>query len=157
MIHRPFDPAAIYRNFAGLAAWQARAAGGLADVHTAVVAGIKPDFKSEIYGALKPHLLDWFFGKCAYCDSNVDATGWGDVEHYRPKRKVEEEPGHSGYYWLCYDPSNLLPSCQKCNQGQGKMNHFPVASNTRAFQPHDVPAEVPLLLSPFGYSTYRGS
>jgi len=149
MIHRPFDPATIYQNFANFGDWQTRANDGLTNVRTAIAGHQKPDFKSEIYGALKPYLLEWFFGKCAYCESNVDATGWGDVEHYRPKRKVEEEPAHGGYYWLAYDPSNLLPSCQKCNQGQGKMNHFPVVPSTRAFNELAVPSEVPLLLSPY--------
>src|SRR5579872_571430 len=60
--------------------------------------------------------------KCAYCERICKA----DIEHYRPKKAVDEEAQHPGYYWLCYEWSNLLPSCITCNREGSKHNHFPV-------------------------------
>ena len=79
----------------------------------------------------------------------VRAGFWGDVEHYRPKKRVEEDPAHPGYYWLAYDLENLMPSCQMCNQGRGKKNHFPVRTGTRAYRETAVATEEPLLLNPY--------
>jgi uncharacterized protein (TIGR02646 family) len=106
------------------------------------------DFKfTSIWGQLKEHLQDLYRDRCAYCDGSYQTFGYGDVEHYRPKGAVTEDPGHPGYWWLAYDPSNYLPSCQRCNQ-EAKKNHFPV-SGKRAKRPTDpLGAEVPLLLHP---------
>lgn len=60
--------------------------------------------------------------KCAYCERICKA----DIEHYRPKKAVLEEPEHSGYYWLCYEWSNLIPSCITCNREGAKHNKFPI-------------------------------
>lgn len=59
--------------------------------------------------------------KCAYCERICKA----DVEHYRPKRSVTGEV-HDGYYWLCYEWSNLIPSCITCNREGAKHNLFPI-------------------------------
>ncbi len=59
--------------------------------------------------------------KCAYCERICKA----DIEHYRPKKGVSGEL-HDGYYWLCYEWSNLIPSCINCNREGGKHNQFPV-------------------------------
>ena len=53
-----------------------------------------------------------------------------------------------GYYWLAYEPDNLLPSCQRCNQAGGKKNHFPV-TGARQLNDIDVIPEEPLLLNPY--------
>lgn len=68
--------------------------------------------------------------KCAYCERLCKA----DIEHYRPKKGVEEEATHLGYYWLCYEWSNLIPSCITCNREGGKHNKFPVLG-PRVFAP----------------------
>lgn len=39
-----------------------------------------------------------------------------DVEHYRPKGEVEDDPAHTGYWWLAMRWDNLLPSCIDCNR-----------------------------------------
>ena len=149
MIYRPYDEHAIYGPFAKYGEWKA----GVAEVHQAaadaVGRGEKPSFHSHIYGRLKEFQLGWFQGKCAYCETPIDPGFWGDVEHYRPKRRVEEDPTHPGYYWLAYEPSNLLPSCQRCNQGEGKKSRFPVRAGTRAFDNAGLANEIPLLLSPY--------
>src|SRR4029077_15130529 len=100
-----------------------------------------------IWGPLKEHLQDLYGDKCAYCDGSYRAFGYGDVEHFRPKGAVTEDPSHPGYWWLAFDPSNYLPSCQLCNQ-EAKKNRFPVAG-ARAFGPKDsLAAEEALLLHP---------
>ncbi len=118
------------------------------------------EFRSGVWADLKPFLIFLFGGKCAYCEAGFDVVAWGDVEHFRPKAKVVDADGnevmvgrkpHPGYYWLAYDPANLMPSCQPCNQAWGKMNQFPITANgKRAVKPGDSLAdEGALLLCPY--------
>ncbi len=101
----------------------------------------------NLWGDLKEHLQDLYHDKCAYCDGAYEAFSYGDVEHFRPKGKVTEDNTHPGYWWLAYNPSNYLPSCQKCNQA-AKNNHFPIEGK-RARGPGDsLEAEGPLLMHP---------
>lgn len=73
-----------------------------------------------------------YHNKCAYCES---ISFKADVEHYRPKKRVTRPNGNStGYYWLCYEWSNLLPACFECNSRSGKWNKFPI-SGTRQTTP----------------------
>jgi hypothetical protein len=60
--------------------------------------------------------------KCAYCERICKA----DIEHYRPKKGVVNDATHLGYYWLCYEWSNLIPSCITCNREGAKHNQFPI-------------------------------
>lgn len=74
----------------------------------------------------------WYYGKCAYCEKGCKA----DVEHYRPARAVDDLNnksivGHNGYYWLCYEWTNLIPSCSNCNREGAKHNKFPVLNSYR--------------------------
>jgi len=106
-------------------------------------------FTDGIWREMKWHLFDLFHGKCAYCEHKPQAGYVGDVEHYRPKGKVDEDPDHPGYYWLAYDETNLLPSCAFCNQHHAaKLTHFPVAG-AHARDPQSLPGEQPLLLNPY--------
>ena len=57
-----------------------------------------------------------FYGRCAYCESQIADTQYIQVEHFRPKAGVKDENGkvinfkdengvdtgnpHLGYYWL---------------------------------------------------------
>lgn len=114
-----------------------------------------------------------FHGKCAYCESDVLVNQPGDIEHWRPKGAVTDQDGkplesqirnsktgevisrtHIGYYWLAYDWTNLLLSCQSCNRvvrlrGQrvGKGAQFPVVG-FRAVNPNEEVNERPLLINP---------
>jgi hypothetical protein len=64
-----------------------------------------------------------YHGKCAYCETR----GVIEIEHYRPK-KGPRQKGHHGYYWLCYEWTNLVPACHDCNRiGTGKGAQFPLA------------------------------
>lgn len=75
-------------------------------------------------------LEESYLGKCAYCEEYTNP----DVEHYRPKGRVEEDKQHSGYYWLAYEWSNLLPACELCNRKGAKHDKFQV-QGIRVTQP----------------------
>jgi uncharacterized protein (TIGR02646 family) len=108
----------------------------------------KKDFTfSNIWGDLKEHLQDLYRDRCAYCDGSYQVFGYGDVEHYRPKGAVTEDRTHPGYWWLAYDPSNYLPSCQRCNQ-EAKKNYFPIKGKRAAGPTDSLDEELPLLMHP---------
>ncbi|OBS12886.1 hypothetical protein ATE49_03465 [Elizabethkingia miricola] len=71
---------------------------------------------------VEDHLSIAYHNKCAYCERICKA----DIEHYRPKKGVNEDGLHPGYYWLCYEWTNLIPSCITCNREGAKHNKFPV-------------------------------
>lgn len=110
-----------------------------------------------------------FYGKCVYCEENIFRNQHGDVEHFRPKGAVDDIRfsrikigrgktlrNHPGYFWLTYDWTNLISSCQLCNQIStkhsegnkiGKWNRFPV-DGKHATKPSEVAKEEPLLINP---------
>lgn len=97
-------------------------------------------------------------GKCWY----VECTNPGadnDVDHYRPKSSVAQDPGHPGYYWLAFEWRNLRLSCQRANRlrrdpdtGEtgGKGDNFPLVNpRERARTPDDdISLEIPAILDP---------
>jgi hypothetical protein len=110
-----------------------------------------------------------FRGKCAYCEAFFADFQRGDVEHFRPKGAVTDENDqvilirdskgnehpHWGYYWLAYDTTNLMPSCQLCNQPSddrlGKRTRFPIEDETKraCYHNDNLNDEQPLLINPF--------
>ena len=137
----------------------------------------KAEFKAYKLASVKVALERLFGGKCAYCESVYDSTAPVDIEHYRPKGRVQEAPDHDGYWWLAADWDNLLPSCIDCNRRRrqptprsgvdlaemqsnprstatvtstGKKDAFPLADErTRARgERDDIAQERPLLLNP---------
>ncbi len=89
-------------------------------------------FDSKIYRKASIDFLKIIYNdKCAYCETNGDSGYYAEVEHYRPK-KGKPIDGHSGYYWLGYEWTNLLLCCRKCN-GK-KLSQFPILS-TRIIDP----------------------
>lgn len=111
-------------------------------------------------------LVGPFRGKCAYCERYVfRGQHGGELDHYRPKRGTLSENWkpvartqdgavkvHPGYYWLCYDWTNLLLTCIECNQVvkgrlRGKGSRFPVFEN-RAWAPGEERWEGPGLINP---------
>lgn len=134
----------------------------------------KPEVKSEVYSGQKNYYsaLDGLFrGKCAYCETNIYQNSSGDIEHFRPKGNVKDyasgrivttvidgsEVEHPGYYWLAYNPSNLLYSCELCNRPNkrrsgnrtiGKHDFFPLETTFRATQPGEEANELPSLINP---------
>ncbi len=67
---------------------------------------------AEDVNSVKYKLKNLYKGKCAYCESIKDDM---TVDHYRPKDSVSGG-NKLGYFWLCYEWSNLLYSCSDCNQ-----------------------------------------
>lgn len=127
--------------------WEEEVEHIITEITNAVANNQNPKFPNN-WSKLKEHLLDVFHGKCGYCEARFTPTSFGDVEHYRPKGRVSEEPGHRGYYWLAYEPTNYLPACQLCNE-PAKRDHFPIAG-TRARSAEDpLDAENPLLINPY--------
>lgn len=73
-------------------------------------------------------LLKKYFGnKCVYCESIPIASSTFRIDHYRPKKGIKDE-SEIGYYWLAYEWSNLIQSCQLCNGV--KSNYFPLSKNS---------------------------
>ena len=73
-------------------------------------------------------------GKCWYSESR-NPTADKNVDHFRPKNRVEEDDGHEGYWWLAFHPRNYRIASQWCNQRRndkanktsgGKWDHFPL-------------------------------
>ncbi|MBD8590406.1 hypothetical protein IFT92_21905 [Peribacillus simplex] len=109
-------------------------------------------------------LAKLFYNKCAYCESDILATGDIQVEHYRPKGRIKigDTWSKNGYYWLAAEWSNLFPSCIRCNEKRiyiledgtevrgGKWSFFPLNDeNSRVLCHSDtITVEEPLLLNP---------
>lgn len=120
-------------------------------------------FSNNTYASneVKKRLATIYNNKCAFCESDTTAGAVLQVEHYRPKAKVTDEPTHEGYYWLGYEWINLLYACSACNRA--KSNSFPI-EGIRVFNPPmngtnldadrckaddaDLQAEKPLILNP---------
>jgi len=150
--------------------WRAQATEEMRTVQASYRPGEKLALKDELYKVAMKFLLPLFHYKCAYCESFISSTQPGDVEHYRPKGRIKDSEGkvvrircgdadieHPGYWWLCYEWTNLLPSCIDCNRRRrhgdedavaGKADWFPIAG-TRATNPNDsLENEQALLLDP---------
>ena len=97
---------------------------------------------------VKHFLYQSQYGKCCYCERKRDEKAETDVEHFRPKAKLQETLNHLGYWWLAYNWDNLLISCKKCNQHKGAK--FPLKDGTkRAFSENDdLKKEEPVLINP---------
>lgn len=87
--------------------------------------------------------------KCCYCEQKREMMYEGDVEHFRPKAGVTEDPTHPGYWWLAYSWRNLFFACKVCNQKKHKGNRFPLLDGRRARAPSDrIALERPTLIDP---------
>lgn len=91
------------------------------------------DAKGKTQSTVRAKLNEFYFSKCAYCETFCKA----EIEHYRPKKGVTEDNLHNGYYWLCYEWSNLVPSCRYCNTEGGKGNQFPIRGIRVKLPPFD--------------------
>lgn len=113
------------------------------------------EFDRVIYAAdeVKKSLQEAQHKKCAFCESYFAHTGYGDVEHFRPKagyqQKSSDKLKRPGYYWLAYAWENLFYSCQLCNQ-RFKRNLFPLKDGRRRARTHQhqIAKEDALLIHP---------
>lgn len=115
------------------------------------------DFDSKIYGhdSVKDLLKTFQNNKCCFCESLVTDISHGDIEHFRPKsgyknKKTDKVLQRPGYYWLVYDWSNLLFSCQICNQIY-KKDFFPILNPRSRAKNHndDITKEKPVFINPY--------
>ena len=53
----------------------------------------KPNFSVYKHDSVKLALIELFHGKCAYCESPVNAVSARDIEHYRPKGQIDPGTG----------------------------------------------------------------
>jgi uncharacterized protein (TIGR02646 family) len=78
-------------------------------------------------------LKNLYKNKCAYCEKYSYNP---HVEHFRPKKRVTgNQPLGTGYYWLCYEWTNLLPCCPDCNRIDAKGDKFPIGGIRKATYP----------------------
>ena len=96
--------------------------------------------------------------KCWYVECKSSGAD-NDIDHYRPKSRVAQDPTHPGYYWLAFDWKNLRLSCQRANRlrrnseiGEtgGKGDNFPLLNpESRARGPQDdLSREIPAIVDP---------
>lgn len=97
----------------------------------------KMPFDTSVYGdqTVKDLLISDQNEKCCFCEAKFLDNSYGDVEHFRPKGAYKKAGANKltypGYYWLAYEWSNLMFSCEKCNRSF-KKNVFPLSNeNTR--------------------------
>lgn len=83
---------------------------------------VNPDNSSS--NTVTVALKGLYNNKCAYCEK---LCYYPRIEHFRPKgRVIGNQPLTNGYYWLCYEWTNLLPSCHECNSIEAKGDKFPI-------------------------------
>jgi hypothetical protein len=121
---------------------------------------VRPKIDERLYKECSDLIFQGYANKCAYCEGKILIQTLPEVEHFRPKNGVRDidnkivnigRKPHPGYWWLAYDPANLLPACPMCNRytkkSGGKGERFPV-SGFRATKPGDETKERPLLIHP---------
>jgi len=107
---------------------------------------LKKPARSNIWRDLAQPLKALSKGKCWYSESR-NPTADKDVDHFRPKNRVQEDDGHEGYWWLAFESRNYRFASQWCNQRRndkvnktsgGKWDHFPLLPGSfRARQESD--------------------
>jgi uncharacterized protein (TIGR02646 family) len=137
-LHKEIEDAESNANKAGLNV--------LSERKKAITEGLKKKSRQDIWRELALHLKKLRNNKCWYSESNNPGSN-KDVDHFRPKNAVAEEPDHEGYWWLAFSWINYRYSCQWCNQRRvdaangtdgGKLDHFPIARGSfRARQEAD--------------------
>ncbi|MFM6188979.1 MAG: hypothetical protein ACKPEN_13315 [Planktothrix sp.] len=111
----------------------------------AISEGLDKSSRQKIWRDLAPYLAKLRNSKCWYSES-LNPGSNKDVDHFRPKNRVYEDPDHEGYWWLAFDWRNYRYSCQLCNQRRvdttnntngGKWDRFPISGAFRARQEVD--------------------
>ncbi len=112
----------------------------------AITDGLDKNTRRNIWRELAPNLAKLQNEKCWYSES-LNPGSDKNIDHFRPKNRVSEDPDHEGYWWLAFDWHNYRYSCQWCNQRRndaanktdgGKWDRFPIGSQSfRAWQEED--------------------
>jgi uncharacterized protein (TIGR02646 family) len=127
-VDRPAAPACLDLNDPESAAFAERKA--ILD-HLAAHGSLPAEKSFTIYrdAVVKDLLIAMFKGKCAYCEIHAVGGSDGDIEHFRPKGGITDADAvqfaHPGYWWLAMAWTNLVLSCQHCNQSRRQLIHEP--------------------------------
>jgi uncharacterized protein (TIGR02646 family) len=123
----------------------------------AISSGLAIPARTKIWADLATSLKEISKNKCWYSESK-NPTADKNVDHFRPKNRVREDPDHEGYWWLAFNWRNYRLSSQWCNQRRsdrlnktsgGKGDHFPLRGSFRARQEaDDCEEEDTILLDP---------
>jgi hypothetical protein len=107
--------------------------------------------------AFRGHFQRIYGEKCWYTECMNPGTD-DDIDHYRPKGRIFEDPEHGGYWWEALNWRNFRLSCHRANrlrenpdtgETHGKGDHFPLAApEARWRAPLDACEEQPMLLDP---------
>ncbi|MFJ3867336.1 HNH endonuclease family protein [Streptomyces nigra] len=137
----------------------------LEEAHTAVMNETDPELRKKLFAkyqsrwtALRGVFEEASHGKCWYVECKNPGTD-EDIDHWRPKSRVNGVKNHPGYYWLAFDWTNMRLSCHRANrkrinpetaESSGKSDHFPLLNpEDRAFsETDDLRKERPTLLDP---------
>ncbi len=100
---------------------------------------------------IKDELIKLQHNKCCFSEAKL-LGDYGDVEHFRPKGRIDEYPAgkqfYPGYYWLAYDWSNLF-LCKQIINVSFKRNYFPLLDESkRNHSHHDCNSEDPVIIDP---------
>jgi len=124
----------------------------------AIMKGLSIPARTKIWRDLNEPLAAFTNGKCWYSESR-NPTADKNVDHFRPKNRVDEDPSHEGYWWLAFQWRNYRYASQWCNQRRvddehgtsgGKWDHFPLCpgSPRARLETDDYELEQPELLDP---------
>lgn len=114
--------------------------------------------KESLYKRMKDELFELYHGKCVYCELTLRVEGWDQLDHFRPKNEVLDEhkrpvcfgrtrTPHTGYYWLAYEWTNLVPACSYCNVRKGAL--FPITpGSSYARRSGEEAGEKPIFIHP---------
>ncbi len=100
----------------------------------AISNGLNVAARKQIWRDLNRKLAALRNNKCWYSESR-NPTADKNVDHFRPKNRVEEDPNHEGYWWLAFTWRNYRYASQWCNQRRvdaingtegGKWDRFPL-------------------------------
>lgn len=124
----------------------------------AITAGLRVPARMTIWRDLNANLAALTNGKCWYSESR-NPTADKNVDHFRPKNRVDEDAAHEGYWWLAFQWRNYRYASQWCNQRRvddasgtrgGKWDRFPLCDGSfRArLEVDNCDLEQPVLLDP---------
>jgi uncharacterized protein (TIGR02646 family) len=117
---------------------------------------------SYLWSDVKEYYRHISHEKCWYCETKTDRMR-GDIDHYRPKGGVIQNPDHPGYWWLAFEWRNWRFACELCNSKLtdyatglvgGKGSAFPLVGDDESRRIcnecdyEDLFAEDPALLDP---------
>ncbi|RWX74857.1 hypothetical protein EPK99_23490 [Neorhizobium lilium] len=126
------------------------------------------DGHREKWVAFRTHFERIYGEKCWYTECVNPGTD-DDIDHFRPKGRIQEDRLHGGYWWEALHWRNFRLSCHRANRlrenpetgnTHGKGDHFPLLDPEQRWRdPSAACHELPLLLDPIragdaAYVTY---